>query len=285
MIRGNAHKYPVSAQCGILGIARSTYYHHINHPKSAVRIDTDLEDAIERIYRDNRSVYGARKVKRVLDNKRKDKTSRRRTTTIMQRRGLISAYTKKKYKPCKSKTNDSRLPDLLKRDFNGHKPLDCLVSDLTYVRVDDRWAYTCLLLDLYNREIIGHSAGSYKDARLVKAAFASMDANLFDVDVFHSDRGSEFDNMSLDGFLDFFGIRRSLSRKSNPWDNAVSEATFKLYKAEFAYRERFNTIEELQLKLSDYVHWFNNIRIHSTLDYMSPVEFRENGLMISKKNV
>ena len=76
-----------------------------------------------------------------------------------------------------------------------------------------------------------------------------------------------------------------MSRKSNPWDNAVSEATFKLYKAEFAYRERFNTIEELQLKLSDYVHWFNNIRIHSTLDYMSPVEFRENGLMISKKNV
>jgi transposase InsO family protein len=58
------------------------------------------------------------------------------------------------------------------------------------------------------------------------------------------------------------------------------EATFKLYKAEFAYREHFNTIEELQVKLSDYVHWFNNVRIHSTLGYLTSAEFKEKGLMI-----
>ena len=107
-----------------------------------------------------------------------------------------------------------------------------------------------------------------------------MKANLFDINIFHTDRGSEFDNMEIDKLLDTFGIRRSLSRKSNPWDNAVSEATFRLYKAEFAYREKFDTIKELQVKLSDYVHWFNNVRIHSTLGYLTLVEFRGRGLVI-----
>jgi len=86
--------------------------------------------------------------------------------------------------------------------------------------------------------------------------------------------------MEIDKLLNTFGIRRSLSRKSNPWDNAVSEATFKLYKAEFAYREKFETLKELQLKLNDYVHWFNNVRIHSTLGYLTPVEFRDRDLVI-----
>lgn len=284
MIRGNAHKYPISAQCKILGIARATYYYHLGHtPKAQKDAERELADTIERIFKENRSVYGARKIKRLLDKERGVKTSRRKITQIMHKRGLISAYTKKKYRTHKDKSNESTAPNLLERTFKGHRPLSCLVSDLTYVKVKDTWAYTCLLLDLYNREIVGHSAGAHKDANLVKTAFASMDRNLFDVEVFHSDRGSEFDNMSLDELFDFFGIKRSLSRKSNPWDNAVSEATFKLYKAEFAYRESFNTIRELQVKLSDYVHWFNNFRIHSTLGYMSPVEFRKCGLMLSEK--
>ena len=226
-------------------------------------------------------MYGARKIKRLLDKELGYPVSRRKISAIMRRRGLRSAYTKKRYKSVKSRPNEAQVPNVLKRSFNAHRPRRSLVGDITYVKVEGRWAYTCLLLDLYNREIIGHSAGAQKDARLVKSAFASIRGNLFDIEVFHTDRGSEFDNMALDEFLDFYGIKRSLSRKSNPWDNAVSEATFKLYKAEFAYRESFGSIKELQLKLSDYVHWFNNFRIHSTLGYMSPVEFKQNGLMIS----
>ena len=141
-------------------------------------------------------------------------------------------------------------------------------------------AYTCLFLDLANRELAGHAASWNKDAKLVQSTIASMNINLFDVDIFHTDCGSEFDNAAIDEVLAFFGIRRSLSKKGTPLDNAVAEATFKLYKAEFARREHFNTLEELQVKLSNYVHWFNNVRIHSTLGYMTPVEFREKDLMI-----
>ena len=116
-----------------------------------------------------------------------------------------------------------------------------------------------------------------------KAAFATVAFPLFDIDVFHSDRGSEFDNAALDEMFEVFGITRSLSKKGCPYDNAVVESTNKILKAEFVYRERFDSLEELQIKLSDYVWWYNHERMHSTLGYMSPVEFREKSLTILSK--
>jgi len=148
------------------------------------------------------------------------------------------------------------------------------VSDLTYVRVGTRWAYVCILLELGAREIIGQSAGANKNAELVHKAFSTVKGNLFDIQMFHTDRGSEFDNMLIDELLDSFQINRSLSMKGCPYDNAVAESTFKMIKAEFVYSRRFETLEQLQLELLDYVHWFNNIRLHGTLGYLSPAEFK-----------
>jgi len=282
VITSNAHRYPVSAQCSILGIARSVYYFYRDYdPKPRIN-DDGLSEDVTRVYKANRSIYGSHKIKKKLDQEGKQ-VSRRRIVRVMRANGLVSAYTTKKHRPTKSEPNEAPVPDLVERNFRGRRPLELLVSDLTYICLGNKWAYTCLFLDIANREIVGHGAGWNKDARLVKATFASMDANLYDVDIFHTDRGSEFDNMEIAEILDVFGIRRSLSRKATPLDNAVSEATFKLYKAEFARREHFNTMEELRLKLSDYVHWFNNIRIHSTLGYLTPIEFKRRGLMILSK--
>lgn len=88
------------------------------------------------------------------------------------------------------------------------------MSDLTYVRVGSKWNYVCLLVDLHNREIVGHAASGRRDARLVKAAFATLGFPLTDIDVFHTDRGSEFANSDIDDLLEAFDIRRSLSRKA-----------------------------------------------------------------------
>ena len=98
--------------------------------------------------------------------------------------------------------------------------------------------------------------------------------NLFEIQIFHTDRGSEFDNILIDEFLESFQIRRSLSMKGCPYDNAVAESTFKMINAEFVAGSRFDTLEQLRLELADYVHWFNHIRLHSTLGYRTPVEFR-----------
>ena len=127
-------------------------------------------------------------------------------------------------------------------------------------------------------------AEACKDADLVRAAFATVEFPLSDIQIFHTDRGSEFDNAKIDEMLEAFGIERSLSKKGCPYDNAVDESTNKILKAEFVYREAFGTTRELQAKLADYVHWYNNFRIHSTLGDMTPVEFRKAGLVLPKSS-
>lgn len=273
MILENAPKYSISAMSRILKIARSSIYYKEKPSKD----ETALESAAQTAFEENRGVYGSRKIKRVLERKgiiiSKEKICR-----IMNRRGLESAYTHKKYKPRSSKTNDSAIPNLLDRQFDGQERLAAVVSDLTYVRVGQKWQYVCILLDLHNREIIGYSSGAHKNAELVCAAFAKVKVNLAQIQMFHNDRGSEFDNALIDEILDTFNINRSLSLKGQPLDNAVAEATFKLIKNEFIYRRFFQTSEQLAIELADYVHWFNNIRIHSSLDYLSPVQFRHHTL-------
>ncbi len=92
---------------------------------------------------------------------------------------------------------------------------------------------------------------------------------------FHTDRGKEFDNKLISNVLNTFNIRRSLSKKGCPYDNSVAEAIFKFFKTEFANGAHFLTPKQLNVELHDYVHWFNNIRIHGTLCYLTPVEFKQ----------
>jgi putative transposase len=96
--------------------------------------------------------------------------------------------------------------------------------------------------------------------------------------VFHTDRGGEFNNGIIDEVLDTFHIRRSLSLKGCPYDNAVAEATFKLFKTEFVQGRNFESLDRLKLELADYVNWYNNVRIHSSLGYLSPKEFKAQNL-------
>ena len=138
----------------------------------------------------------------------------------------------------------------------------------------------CLLADLANRGIAGHSAGRTRDASLVLAAFATLDFPLTDVQVFHTDRGGGFDDTRIDEPLDVFGIRRSLSRKGNPYDNAVVESTNRLLRKELVYRNSYATIEQLRHDLNGYVWWSDDQRLHSTLGYRSPKEFTEQGLVL-----
>ena len=161
-----------------------------------------------------------------------------------------------------------------------------LISELDelpvpYDSVDRSRGY---LVDLYNREIVGHSAGARRDTRLVKSAFATLTFPISDIEASRTDRGSEFDNAEIDLMLEAFGIERSPSAKGCPYDNAVDESTNRILKAELVHRETFGTTRELRAKLSDFVHWYNNFRIHSTLGYMSPVEFREAGLSLPESS-
>ncbi|UOQ49615.1 IS3 family transposase [Gracilibacillus caseinilyticus] len=268
VIRNNSHKYSVSAMCTVLQISRSTYYYEA---KIRDNQNEELTALIVEIFKNSRNIYGQRKIKKEL-LKLGWKVSRRR---IMKEQGLVSKYTVAQFKPRKTTVNESEVGNTLNREFNPDKELKVVVSDLTYVRVNQKWHYICVLIDLYNREIIGYSAGPNKSAELVHRAFSTVKYNLNRLELFHTDRGSEFKNKLIDEALETFSIERSLSEKGTPYDNAVAEATFKTIKTEFASGSVFTSQQELDLELFDYVNWFNNIRIHGSLDYLTPAEYKQ----------
>lgn len=202
----------------------------------------------------------------------------------MRENGPVGAYGRKRSRVHPGAADGADVPNVVARGFGGRAPRTHICGDLTYVRVGASWNYVCPLVDPCNREVVSRSAGPGKDARLVKSAFATLSFPISGIEVFHTDRGSEFDNAEIDLMLEAFGIERSLSAKGCPYDNAVDESTNRILKAELARREAFGTKRGLRAKLPDYAHRYDNFRIHSTLGYMSPVEFREAGLSLPESS-
>ena len=256
--------------CNVLKISRSLVY----YSKSQKTLDSKLENHIIRIFKASRNNYGTRKIKFELKKHHNYEVSRRKIGYIMKKYALVSNYTIKQFKIHKTSCNESKIANVVDRDFKSRTHLEVVVSDLTYVNVNGKWNYICVLLDLYNREIIGYSAGERKNISLVTQAFSKIKSPLDRIKIFHTDRGNEFKNHAIDQLLNVFNITRSLSKKGCPYDNAVAEATFKILKTEFVFNRVFSSLEELKMQLFDYVNWYNNKRIHGSLAYLTPVEYR-----------
>ena len=169
MIKANAHKYSVSAMCKVLKISRSTYYYEAKQKAE----ESELTAAIIDIFKASRNNYGTRKIKWELA-KRDMIVSRRRIGRIMKQEGLVSIYTTAQFHPQKDTCNESKIANVVNREFDEQPYRNVVVSDLTYVRVGMNWNYICVLVDLFNREIIGYSAGPHKTAKLVKQASYSL---------------------------------------------------------------------------------------------------------------
>ncbi|HCZ7167346.1 TPA: IS3 family transposase, partial [Staphylococcus aureus] len=260
VIQKNAHQYSVSAMCKVLKIPRSTYYDSIKRRDNKnTKDDSNVERAVINIFNSNRKVFGTRRIKNNLNDKGLT-VSRRKIARIMKKHNLVSVYTKAKYKNHPKETNEKRIKNHLNRAFNREQPMETLVSDLTYVKVGGTWHYICLFIDLFNREIVGYSAGKNKDANLVSKAISRINHNLEQIKLFHTNRGKEFDNHLIDEVLETFKIKRSLSTKGCPYDNAVAEATMKAMKTEFVKQMQFENLEQLETELFDYVNWYNNFR-------------------------
>ena len=243
LIISNREKYSISAMCKLLKVSRSLVYYHINKEISTNSSEElIITNHIKSIFKRSRNNYGTRKIKKEL-GKLNYQVSRRRISRIMKENGLVSNYTVAQFKVHPAACNQSSTPNIVDRDFNDREKLEVAVSDLTYVRVGNKWNYICTLIDLFNREIIGYSAGANKNAELVETALLRCNYSLQDIRVFHSDRGNEYDNILIDDILTIFKIDRSL--------------------------------EQLQLQLAEHIYWYNNIRIHESLGYMTPVEYRE----------
>ena len=277
MIRANAARYPISAQCRIPDVPRSTYYWMTGHPGTE-RADPIAGD-VRAIWRDSRGRYGARKIKAALERKGVT-ASKRRIGGIMRERGM-RARTRADGSDCARRGPTRPGPRTCRtRGSDGYVPHARPAGDLTSVRVGGGWAYVCLLAGLADRGIAGHSAGRPRDAGLVLAAFAALDFPLTDVQVFHADRGGGFDDTGIDEPLDVFDVKRSLPRRGSPYGNAVVESTDRLLKKELVYRNHYATVGQPRRGPDDCVWWSDDQRLHSTLGYRSPKEFTERGLVL-----
>jgi transposase InsO family protein len=255
--------------CKVLKISRSLYYYHINLVEKELK--EEYEKDVISAFKESNNVYGAKKIRNEL-RKRDIRISKRRIRRIMEKNGLVSTYTIAQFKVHKTEVNQDKINNELNREFNDKEENQVIVSDLTYVRVGSK--YICILLDIFNREIIGYSAGENKDAKLVELAFMNSTIPLSNIQLFHTDRGSEFKNSNIDEILKAFNIKRSLSKPGCPYDNAVAEATYKIIKTEFIRGRKFESLEQLKTELFDYINWYNTKRIHGSLGYLSPVEYR-----------
>lgn len=252
-------------------MSRSIYYYSPKEPKS----DAELRLKVKAVFVRNKSAYGFKKLYKALHN---DGISigKERLARIMKEDELVSKYVRRrKAKSATSAVNTDETGNKVDRNFNNRKPLEVVVSDLTYVDVNQKWCYICLLIELSHREIIGYAAGDNKDADLVKSAWLTVKKDIRDICIFHTDRGSEFKNEEIDRILKIGNIERSLSRAGTPVDNAVCESMYDIVKTEFVFDEKFADLEDLRSKLSSWVWWYNNERLHSSLGYKTPVESRK----------
>ena len=257
--------------CRLLDVTRSLVY-YVATPR---KVDVVLENAVIEEFKTNYESYGTRKIKKAL--LRRDTplvASRPKIGRIMDKYGLVSKYIRRRKKGrVKEKVNQENKPNLVARRFDGRKPLEVVASDLTYIKVGGKWHYTCLLVDIAKREIIGHAAGRHKNAKLVRKAFYRADIDFRSVDIFHTDRGSEFKNEIIDSILHAFGVKRSLSAKGSPYDNAVLESIYNALKTEMVFGTTFDSLDDLELELFQFVNWYNNRRLHGSLNYLPPKEF------------
>ena len=274
----NAGRYPVSAQCRILGVPRSTYYHMPASPPAPPAPDP-IEPDVPGAFGASRGGYGARGPKVALARSGIT-ASRRRICRISREDGPSGAYSGRGPGPSRPAAPPGAA-DALGGGLDGHRPRTHVAAGLAYVRAGSRWCYVCLLVDLCDREAVGCSCGRREDASLVKAAFSDAEFPLTGIEVFHSDRGAGLCDAEIDAILTAFGIDRSVSRPGSPHDDAVVESTSRILERELVAGGRFASEEELRAALFDWADWYDDFRIHSTLGYMSPVEFREAGLILS----
>lgn len=159
--------------CKVLKLSRSSFYYN-PIPKE---IDSEFENAVIDEFHKSRNNYGTRKLKIVLA-RCGIYASKRRIGKVMKKYDLVSNYTLKLKKTKKHNVNNDDISNIVNRDFDNRKPLEVVVSDLTYVRVDGKWNYICVLLDLSNRQIIGSAVGKSKSAQIVKSAFFTVKSDL-----------------------------------------------------------------------------------------------------------
>lgn len=277
-MRDHRGAFPVGVMCRTLEVGRSGFHAWLNRPESPRRQeDRRLLMEIKVIHEQSRKTYGSPRIHAELKASGRA-CGKHRVARLMRQHGIVSKH-KRKFK---ATTNSNHFHpvagNLLQRRFDVSGPGQCWVSDITYVPTREGWLYLAVTLDLFHRKVIGWAMGRWIARQLAIDALTMAIRNGHRKPglIHHSDQGVQYASNEFQAALKSYGIRCSMSRKGDCWDNAVAESFFHTLKVELIHGKIYNTRQEARTAIFDYIEvFYNRQRRHSHLGYLSPVDFEK----------
>lgn len=275
-MREHRTEFPLAVMCRLFEVSRSGYYAWLDRPAS--RRDREnrlLTERIRAVHAQSRQRYGSPRVWRQL-RAEGHPCGKSRVARLMRENG-IQAKGRRRYKATTDSKHPFRAaPNLLERHFEPGLPDRVWASDITYIQTQEGWLYLAPMMDLHSRRIVGWSAGSGLDHSLTAKALEMAVANRRPQRglIHHSDRGVQYACGEYQRLLQAHGMRSSMSRKGDCWDNAPMESFFASLKTELTRGRNYRTRAEARREIFEYIEvFYNRRRMHSSLGYVSPVEF------------
>jgi transposase InsO family protein len=287
-IERHKRDWAVSAQCEVLGVSPSGYHQHFGRrasPQQRKRLSNDaLLVHMKAIHAEVKGEYGWPRIWKEL-LARGIRVGKERVRKLMALHG-IKAKAKRKYKATTDSKHDLPVaPNLLGRQFAVSAPNRVWTSDITYIDTGEGWLYLAAVIDLFSRQIVGWSMQPRMKKELAIDALRMAwfrrhpESGL----IFHSDRGSQYCSHEFQAALAAYGMRSSMSRKGDCWDNAPTESLWGSLKVARLHGVRFPTRRAAMDEVIDWMSFYNHRRLHSTLAYVSPMQFEQRWLADQEK--
>jgi len=279
-VKAQKAQFPVTQMCRTLQVSSSGFYAWSKREKSQRHKDDErLLKLIISIFQASRKTYGSPRIHATLKQQGHN-ISEKRVARLMQENGIVvRPACRWRCVTTKADPRNAVAKNELNRDFSATAVNEKWVTDVTFVPTDEGWLYLASMIDLYNREVVGWAMGEHNDTALTLNALdmALEFRNPPEGLIHHSDRGSTYTATDYRDALSSRGIECSMSRKGNCWDNAVSESFFATIKKELIHRFKFSTRREAAAAIFEYIEvFYNRVRKHSQLGYVSPAEFKRN---------
>lgn len=262
---------PVERCCQLLKVCRSEYYSR----RLPVATPEPGFDALVQAAADNRPVCGYRGLSERMKKAGHKEASHKRVRSAMKRLGLTR---RPKHRTVRTTTPGTGPVALnLAKEMKLTGPRQLLVTDFTYVALPKKFGYVSVILDAFSRRALGWAVSEHIDTELAKTSLSAVFANhaLKEGWVHHSDRGSQYTSSDYRELVQSGKGVLSNSRKGNPYDNAKMESFFKTYKCEEVYRAEYDSLDDLRYALEVFINDYNHERLHSSLGYLSPIEFEQ----------